>query len=195
MYEIKVNEPLKHDHYALYQVDYKLDEFSTMSFNLINKKTEENYGRLQVDLNNPQPKYALKKGYSVELMSYFPDFEFKENGEPRTKTRIPNNPAFIFKMYTPDKPEGEVSFVAIKETVEPLGENTYKMAFAGVETRNATALTVRKDLTLWILIAGGIIFMIGVVQGSYWNHRRIWIKRKDDEDIDGRPYKQKLVWY
>ncbi len=65
-------------------------------------------------------------------------------------------------MYTPDKPEGEVSFVAIRENVEPLGENVYKMAFAGVETRNATALTVRKDLTLGILIAGGIIFMIGV---------------------------------
>ncbi len=55
------------------------------------------------------------------------------------------------------------------------------MAFAGIETRNATALTVRKDYTLGILIAGGIIFMIGVIQGAYWNHRRIWIKRKDDE--------------
>ena len=33
-----------------------------------------------------------------------------------------------------------------------MGENKYKMAFAGVETRNATALTVRKDLTLGILI-------------------------------------------
>jgi cytochrome c biogenesis protein len=84
-------------------------------------------------------------------------------------------------MHTPDKPEGEVSFVAIKETVEPLGENTYKMAFNGVETQDVTALTVRKDLTLWILFTGGIIFMIGVIQGSYWNHRRIWIKRKDDE--------------
>ena len=52
-------------------------------------------------------------------------------------------------MHTPDKPEGEVSFVAIKETVEPLGENTYKMAFNGVETQDVTALTVRKDLTLW----------------------------------------------
>ena len=117
----------------------------------------------------------------MELMSYFPDFEFKENGEPTTKTRIPNNPAFIFKMITPDKPEGEVSFVAIRENIEPAGENVYKMAFAGVETRNATAPTVRKDLTLGILFAGGIIFMIGVVQGSYWNHRRIWVKRKGEE--------------
>lgn len=180
-FEIKVNEPLKHDHYALYQVDYKLSEFSKMSFHLMNKKTEEKFGTLTIDLNDPQPSYQLQKGYAVELMSYFPDFEFKENGEPTTKTRLPNNPAFIFKMITPDKPEGEVSFVAIRENIEPAGENVYKMAFAGVETRNATALTVRKDLTLGILFAGGIIFMIGVVQGAYWNHRRIWVKRKGEE--------------
>ncbi|KWW11385.1 cytochrome C biogenesis protein [Peribacillus simplex] len=182
-YKIKVNEPLKHDHYSLYQVDYKLDELSTMSFNLINKKTEEKFGSVKIDLNDPQKKYELNEGYSVDLISYFPDFEFDEKGEPRTISKIPNNPAFIFKMHTPDKPEGEVSFVAIKETAEPLGENTYKMAFNGVETQDVTALTVRKDLTLWILFTGGIIFMVGVVQGSYWNHRRIWIKRKQDEIV------------
>ncbi|MGM9954717.1 MAG: cytochrome c biogenesis protein ResB [Peribacillus sp.] len=180
-FKIKVNEPLKHDHFAYYQVDYKLDELSTMSFNLINKETEEKFGNITVDLNNPQKMYELNKGYSVELMSYFPDFEFDEKGEPRTISKVPNNPAFIFNMKTPDKPDGEVSFVAIKETVEPLGENTYKLAFAGVETKDVTALTVRKDLTLWILFTGGIIFMIGVIQGSYWNHRRIWIKRNESE--------------
>ncbi|MFJ7678093.1 cytochrome c biogenesis protein ResB [Peribacillus sp. NPDC097198] len=180
-FKIKVNEPLKHDHFAYYQVDYKLDELSTMSFNLINKETEEKFGNITVDLNNPQKMYELNKGYSVELMSYFPDFEFDEKGEPTTISKVPNNPAFIFNMKTPDKPDGEVSFVAIKETVEPLGENTYKLAFAGVETKDVTALTVRKDLTLWILFTGGIIFMIGVIQGSYWNHRRIWIKRNESE--------------
>lgn len=180
-FKIKVNHPLKYDHYALYQVDYKLNELSEMSFQLINKKTLKGYGTITIDLNNPKSSYILKKGYSVKLLSYFPDFEFKENGEPTTKTRIPNNPAFIFKMYTPDKPKGEVSFVAIRQTIEPLGQNDYKMAFAGVDTRNVSALTVRKDLTLGILFAGGIIFMIGVIQGAYWNHRRIWIKKKDDE--------------
>ena len=159
--EIKVNEPLKYNHYALYQVDYKLDELSKMSFYLMNKKSEDRFGMITVDLNDPQSTYRLKNGYSVKLMSYFPDFEFKENGEPTTKTRIPNNPAFIFKMYSPDKPEGEVSFVAIRQNVEPMGENKYKMAFAGIETRNATALTVRKDLTLGILICR-------------WNHFYDW---------------------
>ena len=57
------------------------------------------------------------------------------------------------------------------------------MSFAGVETKHVTALTVRKDLTLPILAIGGFIFMIGVVQGAYWNHRRIWIQKKDQHMI------------
>ncbi|MBA9027245.1 cytochrome c biogenesis protein ResB [Peribacillus huizhouensis] len=180
-HSIKVNVPLKHDHFAFYQVDYKLDELSEMTFNLMNKSTKETFGTITISLDDPKTMYKLQNGYSVELMSYFPDFEFDENQEPVTKSPVPNNPAFIFNMKTPDKPEGEVSFVAIQQTLEPLGENTYKMAFAGVDTRNVTALTVRKDLTLWIFFVGGGIFMIGVIQGAYWNHRRIWIQRKDGE--------------
>ncbi|RFU65581.1 cytochrome c biogenesis protein ResB [Peribacillus glennii] len=180
-HKIKVNQPLKYDHYAAYQVDYKLDELNKMKFHLTNKESGETFGLITVDLYDPKPEYDLEKGYSVELMSYFPDFEFDENGEPSTKSKIPNNPAFIFKMFTPDTPKGEVSFVAIKQTLEPLGENDYKLAFAGIETKNVSALTIRKDLTLWILFAGGIIFMVGVIQGAYWNHRRIWIQKKDGE--------------
>ena len=92
-----------------------------------------------------------QNGYSVEMLSYFPDFEFNEEGEPSTKSKIPNNPAFIFKMFTPDKPEGEVSFVAIRQTIEPNGDNEYKMSFKSVETKNVSGLTVRKDLTLWVI--------------------------------------------
>ncbi|SFC43952.1 cytochrome c biogenesis protein [Bacillus sp. OV322] len=179
-YSIKVNYPLTYDHFSYYQVDYKLGELNKMSFKLIDKQTLQSFGSITIDLYNPKKNYQLAKGYSVQLMSYFPDFEF-DNDKPLTKSRIPNNPAFIFKMFTPDKPKGEVSFAAIKQTMEPLGENKYKMAFAGIETKNVTALTIRKDLTLGIIFAGGIIFMIGVVQGAYWNHRRIWIIRKDSK--------------
>ena len=61
------------------------------------------------------------------------------------------------------------------------GDNQYKMTFKGVETKNVSGLTVRKDLTLWVIVLGGIIFMIGVIQGAYWNHRRIWIRRMNGE--------------
>lgn len=178
---IQVNKPLKIDGFALYQVDYKLDEMNKMAFKLENKKTGDQFGDVVVDLFEPEMNYDLGNGYKVEVMSYFPDFEFNEDGEPATKSRIPNNPAFIFKMFSPDKPEGEISFVAIRQTIEPMGDNDYKMIFNGVETKNVTALTVRKDLTLWLIGLGGLIFMIGVVQGAYWNHRRLWILRVDDQ--------------
>ncbi|WP_026584173.1 cytochrome c biogenesis protein ResB [Bacillus sp. J33] len=180
-YEIRVNEPLKFENFALYQVDYKLNELNKMSFALTNKKTGEEFGDITIDLNDPKNVYDLGNGYKAEIVSYFPDFEFDENGEPVTKSRIPNNPAFVFKMFTPDKPDGEISFVAIRQTIEPFGDNEYKMAFKGVDTKNVSALTVRKDLTLWIIALGGAIFMIGVAQGSYWNHRRIWLRRVNGE--------------
>lgn len=180
-HKIKVNQPLKFEKFALYQVDYKLDELNTMSFSLTNKASGKTFGDIKINLYDPKPKYDLGNGYQVEVLSFFPDFEFAENGEPTTKSRIPNNPAFVFKMTSPEVPNGETSFVAIQQTIEPLGDNQYKMAFKGIETKNVTALTVRKDLTIWIIVLGGILFMIGVIQGAYWNHRRIWVQNKNGE--------------
>jgi cytochrome c biogenesis protein len=180
-HEIQVNEPLKHEGYALYQVDYRLNEFNSMSFNLVDKATQEEFGTLKVDLLDPATDYDLGNGYRVELISYFADFYFDDDGNPASKSKVPNNPAFVFNMYTPSTPEGEVSFVAIQENIEPLGENQYKMQFAGIEVKNVSGLTVRKDYTLWILGIGGAIFMIGVIQGMYWNHRRIWVHQQDNE--------------
>ena len=179
--QIRVNEPLKFDNYAVYQVDYKLNEFKSMTFDLVEKSTEESLGTVTINLADPKPSYEMMEDYRVELMSYFPDFYFDSDGEPTTKTGIPNNPAFVFKMFTPENPEGEVSFVAIGQNIEPFGDNQYKMAFNSIDTRNVSALTVRKDLTLWIVGIGGAIFMIGVIQGMYWNHRRIWLQSVGDE--------------
>lgn len=178
---IRVNQPLKFESFALYQVNYKLDELATMSFHFTNKESGEVVGTIKIDLNDPEESYDLGNGYSIKLVSYFPDFKMDDNGKPVTLSPVPNNPAFVFRMISPEVPDGEVSFVAIQETIESAGTNLYKMAFAGVETHHATALTVRKDLTLPVLGLGGLIFMIGVIQGAYWNHRRVWIQRHGDE--------------
>ena len=116
------------------------------------------------------------------MSDYYPDYDGVENGEPISKSPIPNNPAFIFNMMTPDKPEGEMSFVAIRQTLET-EVNDYKVNFVSAETRDISGLTIRKDKTLYVLLLGGIIFMIGVAQGSYWNHRRIWIQKGTDNEL------------
>ncbi|OZI11954.1 cytochrome C biogenesis protein [Bacillaceae bacterium SAS-127] len=180
--EIRVNEPFKFDNYALYQDSFTKDELKAMEFGLTNKATQEEVGKVKIDLLKPKDVYDLGNGYKVELIGYFPDYAgFSEEGEPTTKSPNPNNPAFFFKMISPEHPKGEISFVAIRKTLEPVGETEYKMEFKGIETRNISVLTVRKDLTLWILAVGGAIFMIGVVQGAYWNHRRLWIRQIDNE--------------
>ena len=144
---------------------------------------------LRSTLTNPERTYELENGAHVDLSDYYPDYDGVENGEPISKSPIPNNPAFIFKMMTPDKPEGEMSFVAIRQTLET-EVNDYKVNFVSAETRDISGLTIRKDKTLYLLLLGGIIFMIGVSQGSYWNHRRIWIQKgTDDEMLVCRSYK------
>ncbi|KIL75177.1 cytochrome c biogenesis protein ResB [Bacillus badius] len=180
--KIRVNEPLKFDKFALYQDSYSKDEMKAMEFALANKETQKEAGRVKVDLFNPKDTYDLGNGYKVEIVGYYPDYDgIGSDGEPKTKSPLPNNPAFLFKMFSPEHPKGEISFTAIRQTLEPVGETDYKMEFRGIETRNISALTVRKDLTLWILGIGGAIFMIGVIQGAYWNHRRLWIRQIDGE--------------
>jgi cytochrome c biogenesis protein len=179
-YKVRVNLPLQYEGYSVFQASFR-NELNKMSFALTNQQTNKSAGELTIDLTDPKMKYDLGKGYSVEILNYFPDFEFAENGEPTTKSRVPNNPAFVFRMVSPEKPKGETSFVAIKQTIEPFGKNQYKMTFKGIETTNVSGFIVRKDSTLWVVIIGGILFMIGVIQGAYWNHRRIWIQNKNGQ--------------
>lgn len=179
-FPIIVNDPLKFESFALYQTSYE-ESFSSMNFSFINKSSEKSFGEFTVDLKNPKDSYDLGDGYKVQLASYFPDFEFDENNQPTTKSRYPNNPAFIFNLYTPGNSEPEVAFIGIQQNLEPMGENEYAIKFSGIDYQYSTYLTVRKDLTLWVLGLGGLIFMIGVVQGAYWQHRRIWLQQKDGE--------------
>ncbi|GKW44781.1 cytochrome c biogenesis protein ResB [Planococcus sp. NCCP-2050] len=180
---IRVNEPLKFDGYAIYQMDFRLDELKAMNFELTNKETEESLGELTIDLINPEKIYEFENGATVNLLGYYPDFSGFENGEPQTATPLPNNPGFLVEMKTPETPDGETSFITIKNTVEPFGENKYKLTFQAAETRDVSGLTIRKDRTLPILGLGGLIFMIGVAQGMYFNHRRFWIQQKADGEI------------
>lgn len=192
-YPIVVNKPLTFDGYSIFQMDFKTGELKNMTFALQNKETGKSLGNLTVDLNNPDKKYDLGNGASVELMEYYADYDGIKDGEPVSKSPIPNNPAFIFNMVTPEHPEGEKSFVAIQQTLE-VEPNDYELKFQGAETRDASGLTIRKDKTLYILLLGGIIFMIGVIQGSYWQHRRIWIQKEDGSNLTVAAHTNKN-WY
>ncbi|WP_416149666.1 cytochrome c biogenesis protein ResB [Salipaludibacillus sp. HK11] len=182
-YEIRVNDPLTFEGFSLYQVDYKLNELSQFTFTLESDTVDADLSNIEftVDLNDPQKTYEFDNGYRVEIMDYFPNFVIDDNGEPTTVNRIPDNPRIIFEVFPPgaDEDEGEISLIGVRVNEALNGENDHVIRMSGVEMVDVTGLTIRKDRTLPIISLGGIIFMIGFIQGSYWHHRRIWIQNRE----------------
>lgn len=171
----KMNDPIKFAGYTLYQSGYQENEFSDMTFKIYEVDDEEtSLGEITVDLTEPKEMYELDNGYRVELNQFYPDYELKD-GEPRSISKFPRNPAFVFYLFPPDSDEGEVSFLGIGKNIDPTGENKYKFGIEDFNMHYVSGLTVRKDYTLPFFIVGAAIFMIGVIQGMYWQHRRIWI--------------------
>src|SRR5699024_7605559 len=141
---------------------YQLDEFDTMSFKVhqTDDTDKESLGTFTVDLTKPDQTYELDNGLRVQIDQYYPDYEL-DKGEPRSKTKFPRNPAFVFLIYPPEENKPEVSFVGIGRNIDPTNENQYKLGIADFSMRDVSGLTVRKDYTLPLFIIGAAIFMIG----------------------------------
>ncbi|MFA9556101.1 cytochrome c biogenesis protein ResB [Evansella sp. AB-rgal1] len=186
-YDIRVNDPLTFDSFALYQVDYKLNELAEFTFTLdaVNDTTTEDLSDVvfTVNLYDPEYVYEFDNGYRIEIMEYFPNFYIDNNNQPDTRNMIPDNPRIIFEVFTPDmdpdSDSGELSLIGVQVNEPLIGENDYRIRMIDVDMKHVTALTVRKDRTIPIISIGGVIFMIGLIQGSYWHHRRIWIQNRD----------------
>ena len=178
---IQLNAPLKIDGYTLYQSGFQENEFSKMKFKLYETADEDqnSLGEITVDLTSPEQTYELDNGIKVEVSQYYPDYVL-EDGEPRSVSKFPRNPAFVFNVIPPDEDKGEISFVGIGKNIDATGENKYKLGIVDFEMRYASGITVRQDYTLPFFILGAAIFMIGVIQGMYWQHRRVWINPQDE---------------
>lgn len=178
---IRLNEPLNFDDYAVYQMGYQQNEFSSMSFKIheTNDREEKSLGDFTVDLTSPKSEYELDSGFKVEINNYYPDYFLDDNGEPASETDYPRNPAFVMMIYPPDGSEPEVSFLGIGKNIDATGENDYNVGITNFELRDVSGLSIRRDYSLPYFIVGAIIFMIGVIQGMYWHHRRIWVRPQD----------------
>src|SRR5699024_7765093 len=179
--KIQLNHPLKFDGYTIYQSGYQQNEFNSMTFKIheTNDSDEKSLGSFKINLSNPKDTYKLDNGFSVTVSQYYPDYEMDE-GEPRSKTNYPRNPAFVFNVNPPGNEESEMSFVGIGKNVDATGENDYKLGIENFEMRYASGLSVKRDYTIPLFIIGAAIFMIGVIQGMYWQHRRIWLHPENE---------------
>ncbi|TDQ41576.1 cytochrome c biogenesis protein ResB [Aureibacillus halotolerans] len=193
---IRVNQPLEVDGLKLYQMNYKPAELYRLTLSLNSVTTGESVGEFTINLGdeaihtNEEVVYPLNNGYEATLVGYYPDYQVEEvwvDGERTiklgTRSKIPDNPVFVFETTGPSIEGVERSVIGIGINVaSPDADNQFELSLVAPEFREATGLTVQRDRTLGILLVGGIIFMIGVIQGMYWTHRRVWVK-KDGEMV------------
>ena len=140
---------------------------------------ESSLGSFTIDLTNPDSIYELDSGFRVQVDQYYPDY-ILDNGIPTSETNFPRNPAFVLSVYPPESDTPEISFIGIGKNIDATGENEYKVGIEDFELHDVSGLTLRVDFTLPFFILGAAIFMIGVIQGMYWQHRRIWIHPKEN---------------
>lgn len=177
---IRVNHPLKYQDVELFQSDFQT-KLKGLELSVRDKKREKTIGSFRVDLENPKfrQSYRLPGGAEVRILEYFPDFAMEGN-RPITLSEEPNRPAFVFELKTPELKEPEKSWVIAGTNMDEYQkENRYEIELSKVQTVNQSGLTVRQQKGTPILLAGAIIFVIGLAIGFYWQHRRVWIRWKE----------------
>jgi len=187
---ITVNHPLSYKGLLVYQFDYaETPKLLAVNPKLKNKQTGESYGPFEVRMKNPALSYEAGP-YKLELKEYFPDFSVNDKGMPITVSNEPNAPAFLFMITGPQLPESGQPYFYFPKEIDKVKFSQDKIngAFAeawdisvdsmeDVEIAAYTSyLNIRKDIALPYIFTGAAIFMIGVVMGIYWQHRRIWLR-------------------
>lgn len=176
---IIVNHPLKHEGLLVYQSGFQQSQPVSLVLTLDQKATGDTIDTFEVSLDDPEETYQLKQGITVKILEYYPDFAL-EGDRPTTRSSEPNRPAFIFNVVAPDKPDGEKSWVISGLNLDELSEdNEYEINLDEIKMVDVSGLMVRMDKSLPIIFFGAGIFMVGVVMGFYWQHRRVWVRIND----------------
>ena len=193
-HDIQMNHPLNYRGLKLYQYDFRQQpRLIAVSPSITNKRTGETYGPFLLPMRNPALTYEAGP-YTLTLKDKFMDFGgFDEEGRPMSKSRDPNAPAFVFLVTGPDLPESGETYIyfpkeidkarfsqdilnkAVLDKFEIRVQSMSDVAFS----EYTTTLNVRIDRAMPFVWSGAVIFMIGVIMGLYWNHRRIWLRFDD----------------
>lgn len=178
-HQILVNDPLHYKGTYLYQSDFRPNQLQAIQFAVIEKATGHTVGTFTTDLYHLEPNQLQPVGdrLRVQVLEYYPDFTIAE-GTPQTKSQEPNKPAFIFRLVENGTNYQEDTWVITGQNfLKP--DNRYDIKLNGFQFVNSSGLMVRVEKSLPIYLLGGTIFMIGLIMGTYFQHRRIWLQIKD----------------
>lgn len=193
---IRVNDALNYKGLKAYQFDYDLTpKLRSVQPTLVNIATGEQYGKFKLEMTNPERDFTIGP-YTLELKNKFMDFSLNEQGQPISKSKDPNAPAFLFVIKGPDLPPEGSQYIYFPKQIdkerfqqdsinEKLGglQNKLALDVIGMEDvdfiQSSSYLNIRIDRAMPYVWTGLAIVMLGLVMGFYWQHRRIWLRVDD----------------
>lgn len=195
-HNIEVNHPLNYKGLKAYQFDYDLTPIlRTVSPMLIDSKTGEQYGKIDLSIKDPVREYKAGD-YTLTLTQTFTDFGLGDDGKPVNLSPNPNAPAFLFLIKGPNLPADGIKYFYFPKQVdkERFQQDAINAQLAGGENlvtldvlsmddvdfaESTTYLNIRVDKAMPFIWVGAFIGMIGLVMGFYFHHRRIWLRVDD----------------
>lgn len=177
--EIKVNHPLEYKGLLLYQASFTPSEqVYALKFNIVKKESDQVVGEFAVNIHDPEIDYDFGNGYKVKITEYYKDFAFNEDKQAYSLTNNPINPGFKFMVTSPENPEGEVGMFVLNwgDISSLIPNNQYAISVIDSVVGQQTGLQVMIDRSYPYLIGACFIVVFGLVQGMYFQHRRVWIR-------------------
>ncbi len=163
---IRVNDPLSYEGITFYQSSFgSLPENVTLE---IQGKEGGSLGNIiapvgeQVDI----PKSGIK----IEVVDYREHFHMQDGSEAGTVVGV--------NIYRPGAtPEGVWLFEAHPE-MNRHGE--YSFVVKGVKLKTYTGLQVNKDPGVWMVWAGSLLLVAGIMMAFFMSHKKFWIRIEKD---------------
>jgi cytochrome c biogenesis protein len=163
---IRVNDPLSYEGITFYQSSFgSLPENVTIE---IQGKEGGSLGTViapvgeQVDIP--------KSGVKIEVVDYREHFHMQDGSEAGTVVGV--------NLYRPGAtPEGVWLFEAHPE-MNRHGEHSF--VIKGVKLRTYTGLQVNKDPGVWMVWAGSLLLVAGIMVAFFMSHKKFWIRIEKD---------------
>ncbi len=181
--EIVVNHPLEYKGVLLYQASFtRTEQVFSLKFNVTDKASNQVVGDFDLNIYDPEIEYDLGNGYKVKIVEYYKDFATNELNQAYSKSNDPNNPGVIFLVSSPEDPKGEVSMFVLNYFLDNLDtnsltpENKHTVNLVAGESGVQTGLMIMIDRSYPYLITASFIVVLGLVQGLYFQHRRVWLR-------------------
>ena len=172
---ILVNHPFEYKGLQLYQSGKIEMQLGALNFGLVDNQTGTEIGSIKLDLFSPDEIIEVTDNVTVKVIAYYPDFYLDDAGEPATKTNDPVNPMFALEITSADEQVSERLIYVSGSFVHPNESARFTLTIKMPDFVDISGLMVRMDRMLPLIYFGSIVFLIGVVMGIYWQHRRIWV--------------------